>query len=73
MVSLHRPEAKKIFVFVGYGFFVEFTLDEALKFIDKRSAFLKAHTDRLTKDVVRVKANIKLTLEVNMLLIQIIV
>ena len=52
-------------MFVGYGFFVEFTLDEALKFIDKRNKFLTEHTDRLTKDAVKVKANIKLVIEVS--------
>ena len=51
-------------MFVGYGFFVELTLDEALKFINKRNAFLTEHTDRLTADAARVKANINLTLEV---------
>ena len=61
----HRPDACKIFVFVGYGFFVEFTLDEALRFIDKRNAFLTEHTDRLTKDAAKVKANIKLVIEVS--------
>lgn len=61
---LFSPDARKIFVFVSYGFFVEFTLDEALKFIDKRNAFLTEHTDKLTKDVARVKANIQLVLEV---------
>ena len=61
----HRPDASKIFVFVGYGFFVEFTLDEALRFIDKRNKFLTEHTDRLTKDAAKVKANIKLVIEVS--------
>ena len=61
----HRPDASKIFVFVGYGFFNEFTLDEALRFIDKRNKFLTGHTDRLTKDAAKVKANIKLVIEVS--------
>ena len=31
-----RPDASKIFIQVGFGFFVEFTLPEAVKFIDKK-------------------------------------
>ena len=53
-------------MFIGYGFFVELTLDEALKFIDRRNAFLTEHTDRLTGDAAKVKANINLTLEVKL-------
>jgi len=62
-VQANVPDPKKIFVFVGFGFFVELTLDEALKFIDKRTKFLTENTDRLTKDMVKVKANIRLVLE----------
>lgn len=32
-----RPDASKIYVAVGYGFFVEFTHAEALKFIEKKT------------------------------------
>ena len=62
-VQANVPDPKKIFVFVGFGFFVELTLDEALKFIDKRTKFLTENTDRLTKDMLKVKANIRLVLE----------
>lgn len=62
-VQANVPDATRIFVFVGFGFFLELTLDEALKFIDKRVKFLTENTDRLTSDIVKVKANIRLVLE----------
>lgn len=34
---LFRPDTSKIYVAVGYGFFVEFTHAEALKFIEKKT------------------------------------
>lgn len=53
-----------IYVSVGYGFFVEFTLTEALKFIEKKMAYLTERSDALTKDAVKIKTHIKLVLEV---------
>lgn len=40
------PDTSKIFVRVGYGFFVEFTLEEALKFIEKKTKHLYSVADR---------------------------
>ena len=57
------PDVRKIFVFVGYGFFVELTLNEALKFIDKRTAFLRQYCDKLSENAFRIKANIRVVLE----------
>lgn len=57
------PDATRVYVFVGFGFFVEMTFSEALKFIDKRTAFLQGHADRLTADAMKVRANINLVLE----------
>lgn len=62
-VQAKVPDATKIFVFVGFGFFLEMTLDEAVKFIDKRVKFLTENTDKLTENIVKVKANIRLVLE----------
>lgn len=62
-VQANVPDATRILVFVGFGFFLELTLDEALKFIDKRTKFLTENTDRLTSDIVKVKSNIRLVLE----------
>lgn len=48
---------------LALDFFLEMTLDEALKYIEKRIKFLTEHTDRLTNDAVKVKSNIRLVLE----------
>ncbi|XP_072536911.1 protein UXT [Salminus brasiliensis] len=62
-VQAHVPDASKIFVAVGYGFFVELTLPEALKFIEKKTKQLTEYTEVLTKDAAKIKANIRLVLE----------
>jgi len=61
---LLRSDPSMIYVSVGYGFFVEFTLTEALKFIEKKMAYLTERSDALTKDAVKIKTHIKLVLEV---------
>ncbi|XP_053390722.1 protein UXT-like [Mercenaria mercenaria] len=62
-VQANVPDSSRIYVFIGFGFFLEMTLDEALKFIGKRTKLLNEHTDRLTDDAAKVKANIRLVLE----------
>ncbi|KAL3852832.1 hypothetical protein ACJMK2_016447 [Sinanodonta woodiana] len=57
------PDASKIFVRVGFGFYVEFTLEEALRFIEKKTAMLTEEANKLTKDANKVKANINIILE----------
>ncbi|XP_046358108.2 protein UXT-like [Haliotis rufescens] len=57
------PDTARICVAVGFGFFLEFSLDEALKFIDKKTAALTDKTDQLSKDAAKVKAHIRLVLE----------
>ncbi|XP_041459176.1 protein UXT homolog [Lytechinus variegatus] len=52
-----------IFVHVGFGFFVEFTLKEALKFIDKKTKHLTQYSEKLTQDSAKIKAHIKLVYE----------
>ena len=54
-----------IFVQVGFGFFVEFTLDEALRFIGKKEKQLNERSDKLSSEVIKIKAHIKLVLEVS--------
>ena len=54
---------KRIFVCIGYGFYVEFSLDEALNFIDKRVALLNSRVEVLTKDVSEISARIRIVLE----------
>ncbi|XP_076437279.1 protein UXT-like [Babylonia areolata] len=62
-VQANVPDASKIFVSVGFGFFVELTYDEAIRFIDKKTALLTEQTEGLTKSASEVKAHIKLVLE----------
>jgi len=69
MCDIFRPDPSKIFVCVGFGFFVEFTLSEAVNFIDKKCAHLTSLIDTLTQDASRIKAHIKLVLEVSLTLI----
>ncbi|XP_028265495.1 protein UXT [Parambassis ranga] len=62
-VQAEVKDASRIFVAVGYGFFVEMTHDEALRFIDKKTSQLTAFTEQLTKDSAKIKANIRMVLE----------
>ncbi|XP_020515627.1 protein UXT [Labrus bergylta] len=62
-VQAEVEDSSRIFVAVGYGFFVEMTHDEALKFIDKKTSQLTAFTEQLTKDSAKIKANIRMVLE----------
>lgn len=39
-VLMPSPDSSKIFVGIGYNFFVEYTLDEAIVFIKKKTAQL---------------------------------
>ena len=56
-------DPRKVFVDVGLGFFVELTLPEALKLIEKKVKLLENKAKKLTEESCKVKANIKLTLE----------
>ncbi|XP_020778101.1 protein UXT [Boleophthalmus pectinirostris] len=62
-VEAHVEDASRVFVAVGYGFFVEMTHDEALRFIEKKTAQLTQFTEQLTKDSAKIKAHIRLVLE----------
>ncbi|XP_068692901.1 protein UXT homolog [Montipora capricornis] len=56
-------DPSKVLVSVGYGFYVEFTLDEALVFIEKKCNQLTTYSSKLGHDSARIKANIKLVME----------
>ncbi|XP_062854651.1 protein UXT [Trichomycterus rosablanca] len=62
-VQAHVPDTSKIFVAVGYGFFVELTLSEALTFIEKKTNQLTEYSEVLTKDAAKIKAHIRMVLE----------
>ena len=55
-------DPSKICISVGLGFFLEMTLDEALKYLDKKDADLGKDAKKLTSDCAKLKANIKLVL-----------
>ncbi|XP_028713960.1 protein UXT-like [Peromyscus leucopus] len=57
------PDTSRIYVALGYGFFLELTLAEALKFIDRKSSLLTELSDNLTKDSGNIKAHIRMMLE----------
>ena len=56
-------DTSRIFVCVGFGFFVEFTLDEAVKFIEKKVEHLRRNSEKLGRDSAKIKAHIKMLLE----------
>ncbi|XP_068964239.1 protein UXT [Petaurus breviceps papuanus] len=62
-VNAEVPDPSRIFVALGYGFFLELTLMEALRFIDRKSRLLTSLSDSLTRDSARIKAHIRLVLE----------
>ncbi|KAK7499595.1 hypothetical protein BaRGS_00009247 [Batillaria attramentaria] len=62
-VQANVPDPSMVCVSIGYGFFVEFTLDEAVKYINKKTALLTEQTETLTRSAAEVKAHIKLVLE----------
>ena len=59
------PNPTMICVAIGYGFFVEMTLAEAVTFIEKKTSHLQDHAQVLSKDASKVKGHIRLVLEVN--------
>uniref|UniRef100_A0A8C4L6H1 Ubiquitously expressed prefoldin like chaperone n=1 Tax=Equus asinus asinus TaxID=83772 RepID=A0A8C4L6H1_EQUAS len=58
------PDTSRIYVALGYGFFLELTLAEALRFIDRKSNLLTELSNSLTKDSMNIKAHIHMLLEV---------
>jgi prefoldin alpha subunit len=53
----------KIFIAIGYGFFLEMKFDEALRFIEKKVRLLNHSADDLTQKACEIKAQIKFVLE----------
>ncbi|XP_029467797.1 protein UXT isoform X1 [Rhinatrema bivittatum] len=43
-VCAEVPDSSRIFMALGYGFFAELTLEEALRFIEKKNKLLTDHT-----------------------------
>lgn len=57
------PNHKRVFVDIGFGFFLEMTHEEALEFIDKKRHFLDKKAQLLTEESTKLKANIKIVLQ----------
>jgi prefoldin subunit 5 len=52
-----------IYVAVGFGFFVEMTLDEATAFIERKTVALRKKAKALDTNISLVKANMRMVLE----------
>ncbi|XP_062457295.1 protein UXT, partial [Rhea pennata] len=63
-VGAEVSDPSRIFLALGYGFFAELTLPEALRHLERRSRLLTRLSDSLTRDSAKIKANIRLVLEV---------
>ena len=57
------PDCSRIYILVGYGYYVEMTLEEANTFIDKKVKILKDKSQMCSKDSAKIKAHIKLVME----------
>ena len=57
------PDPSRVCVAVGFGFFVEFSHEEALRFIDKKVVHLNKKTEDLTKRACQIKARIRMVVE----------
>jgi len=57
------PDTSRIFVHVGLGFHVEYTLAEAIKFIEVKEKSLTKYADDLTDKSYKIRTKIQLMLE----------
>ncbi|KAM9752910.1 protein UXT isoform 1-T1 [Menidia menidia] len=62
-VQAEVEDSSRLFVAVGFGFFVEMTQAEALSFIQRKSSQLTEFSEQLTKDSAKIKAHIRMVLE----------
>nr|CAG4641406.1 EOG090X0MWD [Eulimnadia texana] len=62
-VQAEVENCSKIFVSVGFGFFVELTLAEAVEFIDKKVALLEEKLKQLSNESAEIKADINVFLD----------
>lgn len=61
-MQAHVEDASKILLDVGLGYFVEFTLDEALVVINVRVKLLERQIENFRKEIAKTNAHIKLIL-----------
>ncbi|CAO3596398.1 unnamed protein product [Absidia cylindrospora] len=62
-VQAHIPDTTYIYVNVGFGFHVQFTLDEAKVFIDKKEQRLQSSVKKYSDEADKIRAHIKMVLE----------
>ena len=62
-VNARVDKASKIFIAIGYGFHLEMSFAEALKFVEKKVKILQSTADELSLKASEIKANIKFVLE----------
>lgn len=55
-----RPDTKYIYVNVGFGFHVQFTLEEAKTFIEKKEKQLQSLADKHSTEADKIRAHIKM-------------
>ena len=56
-------DSSRIYVAIGYGFFLEMRHDEALRFIDKKMKMLEASANNLGEMASEIKAKIRFMME----------
>ncbi|KAI9301867.1 protein UXT [Cunninghamella echinulata] len=57
------PDTTYIYVNVGFGFHVQFTLNEAIAFIDKKEQRLQRSAEKYSEEADKIRAHIKMVLE----------
>ncbi|KAG0728318.1 Protein UXT [Chionoecetes opilio] len=62
-VQAQVPDTSHIYVNIGLGYHVEFTLQEALTYIDKKLKFLNSKLSESTKKSAKIKGHIKFVYE----------
>jgi len=62
-VQANITNPSMICVSIGYGFFLEMTLPEALSFIEKKVSILQDQANVLNKNAGKIKGHIRLVLE----------
>ncbi|CAO3635054.1 unnamed protein product [Cunninghamella blakesleeana] len=54
------PDTSFIYVNVGFGFHVQFTLEEAISFIKKKEEKLQRSADKYSEEADKIRAHIKM-------------
>eukprot|EP01125_Pyxidicula_operculata_P007953 TRINITY_DN2681_c1_g1_i8.p1 TRINITY_DN2681_c1_g1~~TRINITY_DN2681_c1_g1_i8.p1 ORF type:complete len:151 (-),score=12.14 TRINITY_DN2681_c1_g1_i8:18-470(-) len=61
-VQAKVPDASRIIIEVGLGFYVEYALDEALAFLDMKEEQLNSKADKFTEASLAIKAQMNIML-----------